>query len=39
MNERKLNKHDSALAIEVFYIDERHLEEEEVELLIPLQDE
>lgn len=39
MNERKLNKHDSALAIEVFYIDERHWEEEEVELLIPLRDE
>lgn len=39
INEKRLIKHESAVAIEVFYIEERHLEEEEVELLIPLKDE
>ncbi|GGG86655.1 GyrI-like domain-containing protein [Paenibacillus radicis (ex Gao et al. 2016)] len=37
MKERQLIKHESAVALEVFYSVERHLEEE-VELLIPLQD-
>lgn len=35
MNERKLEKHENALAIEVFYIDD-HLDEEPVELWIPV---
>ncbi|RXZ80170.1 AraC family transcriptional regulator [Paenibacillaceae bacterium] len=35
MNEMKLEKHDNAPAIEVFYVD-GHLEEVQVEMLIPL---
>ncbi|WP_341282006.1 GyrI-like domain-containing protein [Paenibacillus sp. FSL H8-0537] len=38
MNEQELEKHQSAVALEVFYIQEQHLEEEAVELLIPLAD-
>ncbi|MFC4776757.1 GyrI-like domain-containing protein [Paenibacillus sp. GCM10023252] len=39
MNEMRLQKQENAVAIEIFYIDEQHLEEEPVELLIPLRDE
>ncbi|MDQ6419043.1 GyrI-like domain-containing protein [Paenibacillus sp. LHD-117] len=38
MGEQRLQKHDSAVSLELFYIDEQHWEEEPVELLIPLQD-
>lgn len=36
MNEHKLIKQDNAVSLEIFYIDE-HLEEEPVDLLIPIQ--
>ncbi|MGO4372035.1 GyrI-like domain-containing protein [Paenibacillus sp. 2TAB19] len=36
MNEMRLEKHNHAVALELFYIDEHHVEEEPVELLIPL---
>ncbi|MFC4809093.1 GyrI-like domain-containing protein [Paenibacillus sp. GCM10023250] len=35
MNEQKLAKRENAVSLEIFYIDE-HLEEEQVELLIPI---
>ncbi|MBO7745575.1 effector binding domain-containing protein [Paenibacillus sp. MWE-103] len=35
MNEEKLAKRENAVSLEIFYIDE-HLEEEQVELLIPI---
>ncbi|WP_308634630.1 GyrI-like domain-containing protein [Paenibacillus silvisoli] len=35
MNEEKLLKRENAVSLEIFYIDE-HLEEEQVELLIPI---
>jgi len=38
MHEMGLQKDDSALCLEIFYIDEHHLEEEPVELLIPLKE-
>lgn len=37
MNERRLNKQDNAVSLEIFYLDE-HLEEVTVDLLIPLSD-
>jgi predicted transcriptional regulator YdeE len=36
INEMRLEKQENAVSLEVFYIDEHHLEEEPVELLIPL---
>ncbi|WP_168120616.1 GyrI-like domain-containing protein [Paenibacillus sp. HB172176] len=38
MNEQRLEKHEQAVSMELFYIDEQHWEEEPVELLIPLKD-
>ncbi|MDF2837290.1 MAG: AraC family transcriptional regulator, partial [Paenibacillus sp.] len=38
MAEQQWEKEDSAVSLELFYIDEQHWEEEPVELLIPLQD-
>ncbi|QYR23515.1 GyrI-like domain-containing protein [Paenibacillus sp. sptzw28] len=38
MQEQKLVKRDNAVAIEIFYIDE-HLEEEPVDLLIPIEEQ
>ncbi|WP_219837867.1 GyrI-like domain-containing protein [Paenibacillus sp. R14(2021)] len=35
MNEQNIKKRDNAVSLEIFYIDE-HLEEEQVELLIPI---
>jgi len=37
MHEKDLRQDSAAVCIEIFYIDENHLEEEMVELLIPLQ--
>ncbi|MBW7459588.1 GyrI-like domain-containing protein [Paenibacillus sepulcri] len=38
MNEQQLKKRDNAVSIEIFYIDE-HLEEEAVDLLVPIEDQ
>lgn len=36
MQENKLEKYENAVSLEIFYVDEPHLEEEPVELLIPI---
>ncbi|MHA7963861.1 GyrI-like domain-containing protein [Paenibacillus sp. CAU 1782] len=38
MLEQGLKRHENAVCLELFYVDEHHLEEEPVELLIPLRD-
>ncbi|REE84407.1 putative transcriptional regulator YdeE [Paenibacillus taihuensis] len=38
MNEQRLTRRENAVSLEIFYIDE-HLEEEQVELLIPIEEQ